>query len=325
MSRHLPPLNALRAFEAAARHLSFTRAAAELNVTPGAISHQVKGLEEIVGQPLFRRRARALLLTEAGQRALPALRDGFDLLADGAAAMERQDDSGILTITTSPSTAARWLVPRLDGFYARHTDIDIRLHATLDMVDFARDGIDAAVRYGRGHYPGTYTVLLSKDVITPVCSPTLLEGDHPLRRPEDLRHHHLIHVDIAEFQGIYPTWDMWLKAAGVAGIDTRRGSRFMIAELAMRAAVEGQGVALGERLLIADDIASGRLVAPFDPALNLRPDFGYYFVCPEGRETDPRIAAFHAWLVEEMAKPGGKPQPQQAAPNRHPERDAAPE
>jgi len=303
MSRRLPPLNGLRAFEAAARHLSFSKAAQELNVTPGAISHQIKALEETVGQPLFHRRTRSLLLTEAGQRALPALREGFDQLAEGAAAMTRRADTGVLTISTSPSTAGRWLVPRLDRFYDAHPGIDIRLHATLDVVDFDRDGIDAAIRYGGGRYPGLDTTLLAEDMIAPVCSPALVDGPRPLRTPDDLRHHHLIHTDIGEFSGIYPTWDMWLRAAGVTGIDTRRGSRFMLSELAVQAAIEGQGVALGNQLIVDDDLAAGRLVKPFDPALQIRSDFAYYFVCPLGRRDDPQIAAFRDWLVDEAAKP----------------------
>jgi LysR family glycine cleavage system transcriptional activator len=300
MSRRLPPLNALRAFEAAARHLSFTKAAEELNVTPGAISHQIKGLEAVIGQPLFHRRTRALLLSEIGQRALPALRDGFDLLAEGAAVMTRRADLGVLTISTTPSTAGRWLVPRLDDFYTAHPGIDIHLHATLDVVDFARDDIDAAIRYGGGRYPGLHATLLAEDVIAPVCSPALLDGPYPLRTPDDLRHHHLIHT---EFHGIYPTWDMWLRAAGVTGIDSRRGSRFMLSELAVRAAIEGMGVALGNQLIVVDDLAAGRLVKPFDPALSFRSDFAYYFVCPQGRQDDPQIAAFRDWLLEEAAKP----------------------
>jgi LysR family glycine cleavage system transcriptional activator len=315
MARRLPPLNALRAFEAAARHLSFTRAADELAVTPGAISHQIKALEEIVGQPLFLREGRALLLSEAGQRAQPALRQGFDSLAEAVGAMERRTDSGVLTISTSPSTAGRWLVPRLDDFYAAHPDIDIRLHATLDLVDFARDGIDAAIRYGRGRYPGLDTSLLAADVIAPVCSPALADGPRPLRTPEDLRHHNLLHIDIEQFRGIYPSWDMWLRAAGVTGVDTRRGSRFMLAEFAIQAAVEGQGVALGERLLIADDIAAGRLVTPFDPALNIEPEFGYYFVCPFQRRDDPRIAAFREWLTAALERPLRAPRPVAAVEN----------
>ena len=303
MSRRLPPLNGLRAFEAAARHLSFTKAAEELNVTPGAISHQVKALEGMVGQPLFHRRTRALLLTEAGQRALPALREGFDRLAEGAAAMSRRADSGVLTISTSPSTAGRWLVPRLDDFYSANPGIDIHLHATLDVVDFDRDDIDAAIRYGGGRYPGLHATLLAEDVIAPVCCPALLDGPPPLRGPEDLRHHHLIHTDIGEFHGIYPTWDMWLRAAGVTDIDTRRGSRFMLSELAIQAAIKGQGVALGNQLLVDDDLAAGRLVKPFDPALTIRSNFAYYFVCPLARQDDPQIAAFRDWLLDEAAKP----------------------
>ena len=303
MSRRLPPLNGLRAFEAAARHLSFTKAAEELNVTPGAISHQVKALEEVIGQPLFHRRTRALLLTEAGQRAVPALREGFDRLAEGAVAMAARVESGVLTISTSPTTAGRWLVPRLDSFYAAHPDIDIHLHASLDVVDFDRDNIDAAIRYGGGRYPGLHTTLLAEDVIAPVCSPALLDGPHPLRIPDDLRHHHLIHTVVEEFHGIYPTWDMWLRAAGVSDIDTRRGSRFMLSGLTIQAAVRGQGVALGEQLIVGDDLAAGRLVKPFDPALNIQSEFAYYFVCPVERRDDPQIAAFRDWLLDEAANP----------------------
>ncbi len=307
MARRLPPLNALRVFEAAARHLNFTKAAEELNVTPGAISHQIRGLEETVGRPLFRRHGRATALTEAGERAQPLLRQGLDRLAEAVEAMAPHDDSGILTISSSPSTAGRWLVPRLDDFYAEYPGIDIRIHASLDLVDFGRDRIDAAIRYGQGRYPGLETTLIAADVIAPVCSPALVDGPLPLKTPADLRRHNLIHIDIAEFIDIYPSWDMWLRAAGVDGVDTRRGSRFGLGELAIRAAIEGQGVALGEQLLVADDLAAGRLVYPFDPALNIYPDFGYYFVCPPERRAEPKIAAFRDWVLRQVAAPTRPP------------------
>ena len=182
MARNLPPLNSLRAFEAAARHLSFTKAAEELHVTPAAISHQIKALEEQMGVPLFRRLTRALRLTQAGQAALPPMRDGFDKLADAVDLLRAHDESGAITVSLDPSFAAKWLVPRLDRFRAAHPDLDVRLDATDRLVDFQRDNVDLAIRYGGGHYPGLEAERLLSEEIFPVCSPNLRQGPEPLEQ-----------------------------------------------------------------------------------------------------------------------------------------------
>lgn len=221
--RQLPPLNALRAFEAAARHMSFSKAADELNVTPAAISQQIRALEDIVGVKLFRRLTRALLLTDAGRVALPALTAGLDLLAEGYSDMRRQEDAGALTISVAPSLAAKWLVPRLEGFRALHPQFDIRIDATDRLADFQRGDVDVALRYGDGQYDGMEVRCLMSELSAPVCSPALLEGAHPLRKPTDLRHHTLLHSQWRMQHAFAPNWRMWLKASGLGDIDPNTG------------------------------------------------------------------------------------------------------
>lgn len=300
----MPPLNALRAFESAARHLSFTRAAEELNVTPGAISHQIKGLEELIGQPLFRRLPRALLLSDAGQRALPKLREGFDLLAEGAESMRAAAATGELIVSMSPSFAALWLVPRLDRFSARHPDIDIRIDATIALADFDRDEVDAAIRYGLGGYEGMAEVCLFSESVFPVCAPSIMAGPHPLRAPADLRHHTLLHIDWRGQPATWPNWRMWLTASGARAIDPDRGIKFSLATTAIQAAIDGQGVALAPDVLVEREIAAGRLVRPFDLTLEAL-DFSYYFICPSAKRDAPKIAAFRDWLIEEASAIAG--------------------
>jgi len=302
MKRQLPPLNALRAFEAAGRHLSFLKAAEELGVTPAAVSHQVKALEAYCGAPLFRRLTRALLLTDAGQAALPLLRDGFDTLADAAAGMRRHEDTPLLTVSVAPSFAAKWLVPRLDGFRAAYPDYDIRVDATDRVIDFAKESADVAIRYGAGKYPGLRADCLMREVSSPVCSPRLLEGQYPLRVPADLRHHTLLHVEWKREDEAAPNWRMWLLAAGARDVDSSRGQRFNQESMVVQAAVEGHGVALASNVLTADDVAAGRLVRPFDLSLADPLDFSYYVVYPEEAVDRPKVAAFRAWVIAEAQR-----------------------
>ena len=297
MSRRLPPLNALRAFEAAARHLSFTKAAAELHVTPAAISHQIRALEDELGTPLFRRLTRAIRLTEAGQAALPALRDAFACIEEAIEAARAPQGGSILTVTTSPSFASKWLVPRLDRFHDAHPEIDLRIHTTEQVVDLARHGIDLALRYGRGDYPGNRVLRLFGEEVFPVCSPALVEGDNALRRTEDLARATLIHHEIPWAGEAWPTWRMWLLAAGLGDLDADRGSRFTHGVLAIQAAVAGQGVALGTSVLAATELADGRLVRPF--ALALPGGFSYWLVVPQRLVDQPRVQAFRAWVLAE--------------------------
>ena len=298
MARPLPPLNALKAFESAARHLSFTKAAAELNVTPAAISHQIKALEELLGVPLFRRLTRALRLTDAGQAALPAVSQGFDKLAQGVEQMRAHCESGVLTISVSPSFGALWLVPRLEHFRSRHPDIEIRIDGTDRLADLSRDDVDVALRYGPGGYEGVRVDYLFNQANTPVCSPALLSGEHPLGRPDDLRYHTLLHVDWKDAEA---SWRMWLLAAGLHDIDPTRGPHFTMETMAVQAALDGQGVALIGDILVADDLAAGRLVRPFDPSLSTPLTFSHYLLSAKDGEEQPKVAAFRDWLLEQAS------------------------
>ena len=294
MARRLPPLNGLRAFEAAARHLSFTRAAEELSVTQAAISHQVKALEERLGVQLFRRLNRALLLTDAGQQYLPELRDAFDRIDAATERLRASDSRGPLTVSVLPSVATRWLVPRLGRFREAHPEIDIRIAADMHLTDFAREDVDAVLRYGRGDWPGLRADWLLSEDFFPVCSPGLLEGSHPLHTPDDLRHHILLHDDDRT------DWTMWFLAAGIEGGDTTRGPAFTDSSMVLQAAAEGQGVALGRSALAAADLAAGKLVKPFD--ISLPANYAYYLACPEATSERPKIVAFREWLIAEAAR-----------------------
>jgi LysR family glycine cleavage system transcriptional activator len=293
MSTRLPPLNALRTFEAAARHLSFTTAAAELFVTQAAVSHQIKALEEHLGMPLFRRLNRRLILTDQGQLLLPSVRRAFDELIAGVDRVRETCCSGTLTISTTPSIAAKWLAGRLGRFQALYPEFEIRLMATPRLVDFVREGADCGIRYGFGDWPGLRTERLFGASLIPVCSPRLLEGPHPLRRPEDLRHHKLLHAldDMDD-------WRLWLRAAGVKDLDPQRGLKFDSVPLALQAAISGAGVAIGRGLMMAEDLAAGHLIEPFD--LELPDACAYYFVAPETSADQPKIQAFRDWLYKEV-------------------------
>ena len=292
----LPPLNALRTFEAAARHLSFTRAADELHVTQAAVSHQIKALEDWLGVPLFRRMNRRLLLTEDGQRYLVSVRAAFDELTAGTQRLLAGERQGVLTVSVIPSFAARWLVPRLGRFRDAHPEIDLRLAATLQNVDFTRDDVDVGIRYGAGRYPGLHVTFLMQESYFPVCAPALLDGRYPLKEPGDLCHHTLLHDEHAPGQP-NPEWRHWLKEAGAVEVRWDRGPVFGDASMMIQAAVAGQGVALGRNTLVVDDLAAGRLVRPFE--LSLPSNYAYWIVCPEHYADRPKIVAFREWLLRE--------------------------
>lgn len=291
MSRRLPPLNALRAFEAAARHLHFTRAAEELNVTQAAISHQVRALEDWLGVRLFQRAGRGLRLTEPGSTYLVVLRDAFDRMGAATAALARGRGLDRLTVSSTDSFAAIWLVPRLRRFRAAHPEVEVRVMPSDEMVDFDYDDVDIAVRYGRGVWPGVKSAALFAEELFPVCSPALLEGPHRLRTPDDIRHHVLLHDVLAI------DWDVWLKAAGVTGVNSRRGPFFSHSHLVLQAARSGEGLALGNRHLVEADLAAGTLVKPFE--LSLATGYAYYAVAPEATWDLPKVAAFRDWLLAE--------------------------
>ncbi len=298
--RRLPPLNALRAFEAAARHMSFKKAADELNVTPAAVSHQVKALEGYLGCQLFRRLNNALALTAAGARYLPLLTEGFDKLAEAGTKLAGGEGPRVLTLRALPSLASKWLGPRLAQFSGGHPGIDLRIEATEKHTDFRRDGIDVAFCFGRGDDPSAAVTPLFTDRVFPVCSPALMAGSRALRTPADLGRHTLLHIDWAAMHGASPDWGAWLAAAGVSDLDTGRGPRFSLSSLAIQAAIDGQGVALGQYLFAADDLDAGRLVRPFDLSLPLASP--YCIVTALAAGDDPAIAAFLAWALDEARR-----------------------
>lgn len=294
MLRRLPSLNALRAFEAAARHESFTKAADELAVTQGAVSHQVKALEQELGLRLFARERQRLVITGAGRSYLEVVRDAFDRLAVGTNQLIQLQTTGVLTVTTSPNFAAKWLVHRLGRFAEAHPEIDLRLSASLQHVDFAREDIDLAIRHGDGGWPGLHVTRLCSEQLFPVCSPALTRGRSPLRSPADLKRHTLLHVNDRR------EWAKWLDTAGIKGIDAARGPIFNQASMAIDAAVDGQGIALARTALAAWDLIAGRLVRPFK--LGRKADYAYWIVCPKPTANLPKIATFREWLLAEAAE-----------------------
>jgi LysR family glycine cleavage system transcriptional activator len=297
MNGHLPPLSALRAFEATARLRSFGKAAAELNVTPAAISHQIHGLEEDLGVRLFRRLNRAIELTASARVLLPGLSDAFAGIHASVRRLRAHNDTGTLTVTASPSIAAKWLVLRLHRFQAQHPDIDVRISTSDDVVDLTRGDFDIAIRYGTGRYPGLAVELLLRNEVFPACSPNLLEVGPPLRTPEDLSHHALIHDQAVDRDPLAPTWAMWLKAAGIGAVPAASGLTFSVGYMALDAAIAGHGVVLAYSTIAAADLAAGRLVRLFSLAL---PDlFAYYIVTAPGALERPKVRAFRDWLRHE--------------------------
>jgi LysR family glycine cleavage system transcriptional activator len=296
--RRLPPLNALRAFEAAARHLNFSRAADELSVTPGAVSQQIQNLEDYIGASLFRRTPRGLLLTDAAQTALPALREAFDRLAEAASLLTAAVDGRRLTLTAPPSFAAKWLVPRLGRFETAHPQVDVWLSADMELVDFANGEVDLAVRYGGGPYPGLEVMRLMRETVIPVMSPELNLAS-PLNTPCDLAGHVLLHDGSPDADESCPDWQMWLAARGVKGVDGSRGPRFNQSSLVIEAAMAGRGVALAKRTLAQDDLDAGRLIAPM--AITTSVDFAYYVVHPKAKARLPQVKAFVGWIQAEAA------------------------
>jgi LysR family glycine cleavage system transcriptional activator len=294
--RRLPPLNALRAFEAAARHLNFSRAADELSVTPGAVSQQIQNLEDYVGVALFKRTPKGLLLTDPAQIALPALREAFDRLVEAASMLTAAVDGRRLTVTVAPSFAAKWLVPRLGRFEALHPQVDVWISAGVELTDFNSGEVDLAIRYGSGRYPGLEVTRLMQETVIPVASPELIERQ-PLDGPDNLADHVLLHDGSPDADDSCPDWTMWLAARGVKGVDGSRGPRFNQSSLVIEAAIGGRGVALAKRALAQADMDAGRLAAPFH--ITTAVDFAYYLVHPKAKGRLPQVKAFTAWLNAE--------------------------
>lgn len=300
MSRPIPPLNPLRTFEVAARHLSFTRAAEELFVTAAAVSHQIKTLEESLGVVLFVRQPKSLELTKAGEAYLPGIQRAFKQMAEATHQLHLRGNPSTLRINVPPTFAVKWLIPRLIRFLKAHPAIDVKVSTSAQSVDFDREGFDLAVRYGRGVYPGLRAELCLPVEVFPVCSPALLQGEPPLRVPADLKHHTLLHDDSTYTDVSNPNWAMWLDHAGVEGVDATRGPSFWPSHLVINAAIDGLGVALAKRNWVDRDIEEGRLVRPFD--LSLPVEFSYFLVYPESRADDQMIATFVDWVRGEVAK-----------------------
>jgi LysR family glycine cleavage system transcriptional activator len=288
MPRRLPPLNALRTFEAAARHESFTRAAEELCVTQGAVSHQVKALETELGIKLFNRERQRLAITSAGRDYLAVVRDALDRIAIGTERLLQRQRSGALTVSTSPDFAAKWLVHRLGRFAEAHPGIDLRVSATMHHVDFAREDVDIAVRHGDGLWPGLHVMRLCAEQLFVVCSP---ERASALRRPADVLKFPLLHLDDSS------AWSMWFQTAGITDVGATNGTILNRASMLIDAAVDGHGLALARTALAAWDIINKRLVRPFDIVLPLSKSF--WIVSPKATARLPKLTAFRDWLLAE--------------------------
>ena len=291
----LPPLNALRAFEAVARRLSFSRAAEDLHVTPGAVSQQIRFLEQYLGESLFDRTRRSVALTEAGMRMLPEIQAGLETLSR-ALSNKTAPAGRTLTISVAPSFASKWLLPRLRDFSDRHPEIELRISATVGLADFKRDRVDLAIRLGRGNYPDLHAELLFGDMLAPLCAPQLVAAKGRLRNPDDLRKHRLLHDTSIPGENEQSAWERWLTRAGAKHVPAHRGARFSLAEHAMQAAIDGAGVVLGRLVLAEADLAAGRLLRPFKTVLPL--DVSYFLVMPKASLRRSEVQSFRDWLYD---------------------------
>ena len=292
MQRRLPPLNALKAFEAAARHLSFTRAADELFVTQAAVSHQIKALEEFLSMKLFIRRNRTLLLTEEGQAYFLELKDIFKSLQEATERLLAKGSKGAITVAMPPSFAAQWLVPRISRFSVAHPDIDVRIKAVDYDEGFLEDDVDVAIYYGKGRWSGLQSDRLHTEFLTPLCAPSLFNGPKPLEQLSDLKHHVLLH-DLSR-----EAWKNWLKHVGVSGVNVNQGPVFSHSMLVLQAAALGQGIALANTILARPEIEAGRLIMPFEEKVESRDAF--YVVCDETQAELGKIAAFREWILAQV-------------------------
>jgi LysR family glycine cleavage system transcriptional activator len=295
----LPPLKSLQAFESAGRRLSFTLAAQELNVTPGAISQQIRQLEEFLGVPLFKRLNRAIVLTEEGQLFLPLISQGFGHFHEAVTRLRQRGDDGPLTITSAPSFVSKWLIPRLSSFKRLHPEIDVRIDTSDRLVDFSREDIDVGIRFGDGVYPELDTVFLFAFDLIPVCSPDLLRGEHQLREVSDLKHFTLLHSNHDELDPGWPDWAMWLKVVEADDVDSSHGIYFNQSDQLFQAALDGQGVALLANVMAEPEVVAGRLVQPFSARLPVK--LNYHVVTSPHKAGIAKVAAFRQWILDESA------------------------
>ena len=292
MSKRLPPLNALRVFDAAARHLSFTRAADELFVTQAAVSHQIKSLEDFLGLKLFRRRNRSLLLTEEGQSYFQDIKEIFSQLTEATRKLQSRSAKGALTVSLLPSFAIQWLVPRLSSFNSAYPGIDVRIQAVDREVDKLADDVDVAIFYGRGNWPGLRVEKLYAEYLLPVCSPLLLTGDKPLKTPEDLAMHTLLH------DASRRDWQTYTRQLGL-NLNVQQGPIFSHSAMVLQAAIHGQGIALANNVMAQSEIEAGRLACPFNDVLVSKNAF--YLVCHDSQAELGKIAAFRQWILAKAA------------------------
>ncbi|NVJ69763.1 MAG: transcriptional regulator GcvA [Alphaproteobacteria bacterium] len=300
MKRSLLPLNALRAFDAAARHMSFKLAADDLSVTPAAISQQIRSLEDFLGVELFRRTNRSLVLTEAAQLSLAPLKEGFERLEEAVDILTESKTSNVLKVSVSPSFASKWLVPRLASYYERRPDAIVKISATMQITDFKAEDVDIAIRYGLGNYANLYEEEILRETIFPVCAPGLFDNDKDPSSPTSILNHTLIHDDSTAEDESAPTWAMWLKAAGLEVPDGMPALHFNNHALAIEAAVAGRGVLLARSAIAEEDLKAGRLVKPFGEAVPI--NFAHYIVCPEDKLKNERVQDFIDWLHSETGK-----------------------
>lgn len=306
-----PSLSSLRAFEAVARRLSFSRAAEDLHVTPGAVSQQIRQLEELLGRRLFARTKRSVALTEVAMEMLPEIQAGLETLSRAISNQTRTTSGRTLTISVTPSFGSKWLVPRLADFSDRHPDIDLRISATVALVDFKRDRVDLAIRLGHGNYPDVDAERLFGETLAPLCSPQLLKARGGLKTPDDLRKHRLLHDTSIPGEDEQSSWQRWLNLAGARHVSAHRGTRFSLAELAMQAAIDGAGVVLGRMVLAGGDLAAGRLVRPFKMILPL--DVSYFLVMAKGSARREEIQCFRDWLYGTLKRSPFSRKPRKSA------------
>jgi LysR family transcriptional regulator, glycine cleavage system transcriptional activator len=301
MHQPIPPLNALRAFEAAARHLSVSKAAQELRVTASALSHQICGLEELLGLKLFQRRARSIALTSAGHLLYPGLQTGFMHIHDALTRLRNANQERVLVISTSPGFTSKWLAPRLYRFATTYPEIDVRVSSSVGNANFTTDGVDVAVRnLPINDQPDSMLAIekLTNISFVPVCSPKLMRLHGRPTRPQALARMPLIHDDTLLDRPHVPTWADWFKAANVNDAEVSRGMRFNSPDHALQAAGEGAGVLLSQYVLAYDDLRSGRLVIPVKFMLST--GRAYHFVCPKSRSEYPHVQAFRTWIKQEV-------------------------
>lgn len=300
MPTQLPPINNLHAFESAARHLSFQKAADELHVTASAISQRIRSLETQLGTALFKRLTRAVILTETGQTLAVELREAFGIIGKALNRIENKATNNVLTVSTTTSFAEKWLLPHLPDFNDKFPEMDVRVFSLDKLTDFTSDGVDVAIRFGGGNYPGLISESLSEKEYLPVCSPELITDSKPLKKLSDLKNFTLIHTHWLQEAQAAPSWEQYFKAANIDNFDYAKQLSFSVETLGIRAAIEGQGVALAHEMLIANDLSSGTLIKPLGDSIKVSSKFNYYIVYPDEMEMSTKVALFREWLLSEL-------------------------